>query len=97
MHFFGCLFALLLGILFVALAFVGTVFDFILSLFGRKPRRATRSPFSSSRQQAGPQQRGEARFSQDQRPDNDQQSHTGQQTRKIFEKDDSEYVDFEEV
>lgn len=101
MHFFGCLFALLLGIFFIAIAFIGNVIDLILSLLGLKKRirpGADFGGFGGQRTSYGSQSSSDNQRSQQQagQQHSDQQS-TGRQTQKIFEKDDSEYVDFEEV
>lgn len=117
MHFFGCLFALFLGILFIGLAFVGSILNFVLSLLGFKKRVTGPRGFGGQQGGFGSQQNGFGGFgSSNQRDDfesvdnsgryggsqspnqsSKNQQTTGQQIHKIFEKDDSEYVDFEEV
>lgn len=89
MHFFGCLLIGLFFLLIFAIALIGSVIDRILVFLGlRKPRK----PFGqfSARPDEAPQW-------DDPQKDNGngrkQQKHQG----KIFEKDESEYVDFEEV
>lgn len=107
----GCLFALLFGVVFIIFAFVGSIIDVVLRFLGLKKGGNTFSGFGQqggARQQSGfgGQRSG---FSQQQSGYGQQQSTSqndgrdqhresrGQQTHKIFEKDDSEYVDFEEV
>lgn len=107
----GCLFALLFGVVFIIFAFIGTIIDVVLSFLGLKKRTTKFTGFGQQggarqqnnygRQQSayGQQQSG---FSQQQssgQSDGYEQHREfrGQQTHKIFEKDDSEYVDFEEV
>ena len=102
MHLLGCLFALVFGVFVIGAIFLGSIIDMIFSLLGIK-KRVTRRNFSSySERQSdyGPGQTGYGTrhdgYGQRQHGQQQQQSQ-GQQTRKIFEKDDSEYVDFEEV
>lgn len=97
MNLLGCFFALLLGILFIGLAFIGNVINVILSILGFKKRIDPTAGFGQ--QSGGAQQRsyGSSQQSGNSQQQSQQASHTGQQTHKIFEKDDSEYVDFEEV
>lgn len=107
----GCLFALLFGVVFIIFAFVGSIIDVVLRFLGLKKGGNTFSGFGQqggARQQSayGQQQGNYGR----QQNDGSQQrgagqgggreqhrESRGQQTHKIFEKDDSEYVDFEEV
>ncbi len=94
----GCLFALVVGfIAFFALAF-GRILNFILSLFGiRLPNgfdmphdadQRTRADFNAREQQNAARQHPGSGSAE---------THTGRQQEKIFTKDESEYVDFEEV
>lgn len=103
MHFLGCLFALVLGLLFIGIMFVGSIIDAIFSLLGIK-KRVTRTHFGGYSNTSGygnSSGYGNASgYGQDQSERNDEQqqpSHQGQQNKKIFEKNESEYVDFEEV
>lgn len=101
MHFLGCLFALFLGVIFIGVAFLGSVIDFILSLLGLKKRvNNTSSGFGSQRNAYGSQQRGydsqQDGFDSQQNYQQHEHPH-GQHKGKIFTKDESEYVDFEEV
>lgn len=94
MHFFGCLFALVLGFLFIAIAFVGNIIDIILSILGFKKRIRPSGRYDGFGGQ------GNGYDDQQSKPSNsrtDESKSTGRQTHKIFEKDDSEYVDFEEI
>lgn len=87
MHFLGCLFLLVLAVVMIGFAFLGTIINAILSLFGLNNRVKSHTYNRSSRQS-------------DRQSASRQQSHqqsAGRQNQKIFEKDDSEYVDFEEI
>lgn len=110
MHFLGCLFVLLFGGLLFILAFAGVIIDNILVLLGLKKRRQPfggYGTFGQQDRQYGPfnQQRNADDF--DSVDSDSAGSHQGsyqqqgasgpQQGGKIFQKDDSEYVDFEEV
>lgn len=94
----GCLFALVVGfIVFFAIVF-GRIFNFILSLFGIGFNNDT------DRYNAGTQQQGFRQNTNQQRGTSQQDSQrssgnapTGRQQEKIFTKDESEYVDFEDV
>ena len=94
----GCLFALVVGfIVFFAIVF-GRILNFILSLFGIGFNNDT------DRYNAGTQQQGFRQNTNQQRGTSQQDSqrssgnaHTGRQQEKIFTKDESEYVDFEDV
>ena len=94
----GCLFALVIGfVVFFAIAF-GRILGFILSLFGIGFNNDT------DRYNAGTQQQGFRQNANQQRSTSQQGSqrssgnmHTGRQQEKIFTKDESEYVDFEDV
>lgn len=94
----GCLFALVVGfIVFFAIAF-GRILGFILSLFGIGFNN------DAERNNAGKQQQGFRRNANRQRGTSQQGSqrssgnmHAGRQQEKIFTKDESEYVDFEDV
>lgn len=92
MHFFGCLFALLLGIIIFGLFAIGTVANFILSLLGIKKPSST--GFGGFNYQGGSQQSNGYAGQEQNQPKG---SSSGQQNQKIFQKDESEYVDFEEV
>lgn len=100
-QFFGCLGVLFLGIVLIVLAFFGSIIDSILVLLGLKKRRPRSSGFgtgfgfgSTGQQQSSNDQ---YRSSEDSSTRQTEQPTRGQQTHKIFEKDDSEYVEFEEV
>ena len=102
-NFLGCFFVLFLGIIIVAFAFLGSIINIILSFLGIKKR--VRNDYTrtsgNNRQSSAFGNRGgytQGRQQDEQSNyDNGQQRTTGQQTGKIFEKDESEYVDFEEV
>ena len=84
----GCLFALVVGfVVFFAIAF-GRILGFILSLFGIGFNNDT-DRYNAGTQQQGFRQQGSQRSSGN--------MHTGRQQEKIFTKDESEYVDFEDV
>lgn len=83
--FLGCLFAFFIGLFFVAWALLHQGLRFILSLLGIKlPDNA-----EAFRQQA--QQQGQQRNSSQSSADN------ASSNGKIFMKDESEYVEFEDV
>ena len=85
--FLGCLFAFFIGLFFVAWALLHQGLRFILSLLGIKlPDNA-----EAFRQQA--QQQGQQQANRSQQQRNSSQSSNG----KIFMKDESEYVEFEDV
>lgn len=94
----GCLFALVVGfVVFFAIAF-GRILGFILSLFGIGFNN------DAERNNAGTQQQGFRQNANRQRGTSQQGSrrssgnaHTERQQEKIFTKDESEYVDFEDV
>ena len=94
----GCLFALVVGFI-VSFAIVfGRILNFILSLFGIGFNNDT------DRYNAGTQQQGFRQNTNQQRGTSQQDNrrssgnaHTGRQQEKIFTKDESEYVDFEDV
>ena len=87
MHFLGCLFLLVLAVVMIGFAFLGTIINAILSLFGLNNRVKSHTYNQSSRQSDRPSAS---------RQQSHQQS-AGRQNQKSFEKDDSEYVDFEEI
>ncbi len=89
MKFLGCLFILLFGVVFVALAFLQQLFR---AFFGQSPssRRSTNSTNSSSHTQSTSTS-GNARHEAGRK--NSRQRRSG----KIFEKNEGQYVDFEEV
>ena len=91
MHFLGCLFLLVLAVVMIGFAFLGTIINAILSLFGLNNRVKSHTYNQSSRQSDRQSDRQSAS-----RQQSHQQS-AGRQNQKIFEKDDSEYVDFEEI
>lgn len=93
----GCLFALLFGVVFIIFAFVGSIIDVVLRFLGIK---RTSNSFSGFGQQGGASQQsgfGQQQSSSQSDGRDQHRESRGQQTHKIFEKDDSEYVDFEEV
>ena len=85
----GCLFALVVGfIVFFGIAF-GRILNFILSLFGIRLPNGFDMPH-------GANQQTRADFNAREQQ-NAARQNTGRQQEKIFTKDESEYVDFEEV
>ena len=94
----GCLFALVVGfVVFFAIAF-GRILGFILSLFGIGFNNDT-DRYNAGTQQQGFRQNANRQHGTSQQ-DNRRSSgnaHTERQQEKIFTKDESEYVDFEEV
>lgn len=86
MQFFGCLLVGLFFLLIFVFALVGTFIDRILVFLGlRKPRR----PFGHfADEEAAPKW---------EEPQHDKRRQEPHRQGKIFEKDESEYVDFEEV
>ena len=94
----GCLFALVVGfVVFFAIAF-GRILGFILSLFGIGFNNDT-DRYNTGTQQQGFRQNANRQHGTSQQ-DNRRSSgnaYTGRQQEKIFTKDESEYVDFEEV
>ena len=94
----GCFFALVVGfIVFFVIAF-GRILGFILSLFGIGFTN------DADRYNAGAQQQGYCQNANRQHGTSQQGSrrsspnaHTGRQQEKIFTKDESEYVEFEDV
>lgn len=100
MHFLGCLLVLLFAAVFLGLAFIGTIINAILSFLGIRNgdgnRRATYHWHGAGNQShtgAGRQQSQQQTGSTHSQTGNS----AGRQTQKIFEKDDSEYVDYEEI
>ncbi|MCF0235521.1 MAG: DUF4834 family protein [Bacteroidaceae bacterium] len=87
LKFLGCLGALLFGLIFLALALLQNFWQFVRTLLG------LHNPTSSAQ---GPQTGG-ARQSAHQSNQSGRTASTGQPSEKIFERDDSEYVDFEEI
>lgn len=90
MHFLGCLFALFLGIIFIVAVFLGSIIDFILTALGLK-KRVTNNTSAFRRMDGFSHTEGQSDRPQDPTPSQ------GHQNEKIFKKDDSEYVDFEEI
>lgn len=93
MSIFGCLLTGLFGIIIFAFVLLRGVFNTILTLLGlRQPREEGFQQFRTG-----------SPFDQQQRSQQQSQSHrdtqhsAGQQKAKIFERNASEYVDFEEV
>lgn len=112
MHLLGCLFVLLFGGIIFVLAFAGLIIDNILIFLGLKKRRQPYGGFNAYWRQGNPQgpfgQQGQndgfdsVDSSSSNAYDRGRQQHSNgnhgpQQGGKIFQKDDSEYVDFEEV
>lgn len=110
LQFFGCLGVFLLGIILIAVAFLGNLIDSILVFLGLKKRGSRPSSgfgygpagygtgasgrSTANRQsQQGTQYRDAGSTSSR----HNEQPTRGKQKRKIFEKDESEYVDFEEI
>lgn len=103
MQFLGCLFVLFLGIIFIITAFLGSILNAVFSFLGlKKPvtfTRGTQRPYGNTTGQGGRRQQQEEETEQDYRGGNSSGQYRGQQQPggKIFQKDDSEYVDFEEI
>lgn len=107
----GCLFALLFSVVFIIFAFVGSIIDVVLRFLGIKRTSNSFSGFGQqggarqqnaySRQQNGGNRQQSSYGQQQSSGQGDgyeqHRESRGQQTHKIFEKDDNEYVDFEEV
>lgn len=99
MHFLGCLFALVLGVIFIGVTFIGSIIDFILSLLGLNKRVTNNSFGGGFNSQQRSTHQGNARQGDygSQQQQSTSGSSRGQQKGKIFTKDESEYVDFEEI
>lgn len=100
MHFLGCLFALALGIIFIGATFIGSIINFILSLFGigKRVNDNAFGGYRSNGQSSANYGQTQNQQQEEQRQQSQRSQQTaGQQRGKIFEKNDSEYVDFEEV
>lgn len=82
-HILGFLFILIIAILFIGFAFIGTI---VRTLFGGRRRNTYSSPYGEGTQNRQIHEENQA--------DTDMQ--TGNR-KKIFTKDEGEYVDFEEV
>ena len=90
--FLGCLFAFFIGLFFVAWALLHQGLRFILSLLGIKlPDNA-----EAFRQQAQQQGQQQANRSQQQRNSSQSSADNASSNGKIFMKDESEYVEFED-
>lgn len=96
----GCLFAGIFGIIIFAFVLLRGVFNTILTLLGlREPRQdgfqqfRTGNPFGQQQSQRQQSQQSQQQANAHQ----DSQRSAGQQKAKIFERNASEYVDFEEV
>ena len=94
----GCLFALVVGfIVFFGIAF-GRILNFILSLFGIRLPNGFDMPHDANQQTRADFNARERQNATRQHPGSgSSETHTGRQQEKIFTKDESEYVDFEEV
>lgn len=91
--FLGCLFAFFIGLFFVAWALLHQGLRFILSLLGIKlPDNA-----EAFRQQAQQQGQQQANRSQQQRNSSQSSADNASSNGKFFMKDESEYVEFEDV
>lgn len=104
MQLLGCLFVLLFGCLLFVLAFAGLIIDKILVFLGLKQPRQSMGGFGAYGPfgQQGQRDDFESVDSSNGASGRGRQQQTSggygpQQGRKIFQKDDSEYVDFEEV
>lgn len=100
-NFLGCLFVLVFGIIFISVAFLGQIINVILSLLGLKKRvNYNRGGFGTfhdfGSQQSGSQQSSTRRQQYDDGPSGSQAGGSSP-NGKIFQMDESEYVDFEEV
>ncbi len=98
MHLLGCLFTLLFIAVFIGLAFVGTIIRVILSILGIN-NTVSRKKTERYEWQEMDEHHDNGYEDQQQQQQNRSQTNqsAGRQTQKIFEKDDSEYVDYEEV
>lgn len=92
--FLGCLFALFIGILFFSRFLLKYALRFLLSLMGIKLPEEGKS-FQQRTQ--GQSQRGEQARQQQQSSAHQHSGQNGTSNGKIFTKDESEYVDFEDV
>ena len=92
--FLGCLFALFIGILFFSRFLLKYAFRFLLSLIGIKLPEEEQS-FQQGTQ--GQSQSGEQAHQQQQSSAHQHSGQNGTSNGKIFTKDESEYVDFEDV
>lgn len=93
MHLLGCLLAGFIFFIFIGFAIIGGVIDLLLQLLGLKKRSANTTTHYSYRSGDDGASYGSDGF----HGGYDSTQSQGQQTQKIFKKDDSEYVDFEEV
>lgn len=87
--FLGCLFAFFIGLFFVAWALLHQGLRFILSLLGIKLPDNTEAFRQQGQQQAN--------RSQQQRNSSQSSAYNASSNGKIFMKDESEYVEFEDV
>lgn len=92
--FLGCLFALFIGIFFFSRFLLKYAFRFLLSLMGIKLPEEGQS-FQQGTQ--GQSQSGEQARQQQQSSAHQHSGQNGTSNGKIFTKDESEYVDFEDV
>lgn len=97
-HFLGFLFIIIIAILFIGLSIIGTVIRSIFGLGGRRSSntyqnengnyQSGRGYSFNDRQQSGPASNEEPRAGKE-------TTHT--KHKKLFSKDEGEYVDFEEI
>ena len=95
--FLGCLFAFFIGLFFVAWALLHQGLRFILSLLGIKLPDNAEAFRQQGQQQAQQQGQQQANRSQQQRNSSQSSADNASSNGKIFMKDESEYVDFEDV
>lgn len=99
-HFLGFLFIIIIAILIIGLSVIGTIFKALFG-FGRRPA-STRSSGTqaNNRNSSGQQQTYNEDGTETDSYANDEKQTYEERTRhrkKIFSKDEGEYVDFEEV
>lgn len=86
-HILGTLFFIIIAILIIGLSIIGAV---VRSVFGMKSRRSTSGgySFNSGKQKSGSSQKQETTVAEEE---------PQLKRKKVFLKDEGEYVDFEEV
>ena len=91
-HFFGFLFIILLAVLVLGLSIIGTV---LRTIFGYGKRRPTSNNAHRSYRNASPTEEGQSHTEKSGEDKINQPS--GSKHKKIFTKEEGEYVDFEEM
>lgn len=86
-HILGFLFIIIIAILIIGVSIIGTV---LRSVFGLKKRNSSYSSYNNTKQSSGSsrQQETEEKVAGNPHPN---------KRKKLFSKDEGEYVDFEEV